>query len=67
MKNNATLSKDDRFFIFLKDSEETIEYFGKDYLEDYGQQIPDELLNEYKETYKNWQNLQKKLKKYLQY
>lgn len=45
--------------------EKTIEYFGEDYLEDYGIEIPDDLVNEVIKSYEDMLVIQNKLEKYL--
>lgn len=58
MKNNATITLDDVFYYHLKDNDETIDLFGKDYLEEYGYSVSDELIARYKAAKKEWDAVQ---------
>lgn len=57
-----TLEHNDRFCYRLKDAETTIEWFGQDYLDDYGIEVPDELIAEYKAIMQQYEDLQWKLR-----
>lgn len=61
--NNCALSEDDIFTIYVYSKNEVIEMFGEDYLEEYGYNIPDELLKEYSEASKLFRSVQQKLRK----
>lgn len=63
-KVTVTISRDDLFSYRLLSPTDTIEMFGEDYLEDYGIEIPSELLAEYKELMKKYDAMQQKLKFY---
>lgn len=52
------ISYDDISTFRLKDSNETIEMFGEDYLDDYGYDIPETKLIEYKALKQKWNDMQ---------
>lgn len=55
-------STDDPVTYILYDLQEAINLFGKDWLEDYGINIPDALLSRYKATYKEFWKIQAEIK-----
>lgn len=57
----VTLSRDDIFHIYMKDGKETIEWFGEDYLEDFGVEVPQDLIDRYKAAYEQFQKVQDEL------
>lgn len=61
-KTRVTISLNDLFAYRLKDAQTTIEWFGQDYLDDYGVDIPDELLAEYNAIMQQYNDLQYKLR-----
>lgn len=61
MNKRITISQDDRRCYRVRDAEQTVEMFGDDYLDDYGQDIPEDLLNEYKRIMKQYNELQQVL------
>jgi hypothetical protein len=61
--NNAYISKHDPLEYYIYNKEECLDYFGEDFLEEYGHEIPDELLVRYQESVKVWNGIQKELKK----
>lgn len=58
----VSVRRDDLFCYRIMDQEEVTELFGEDYLEDYGQAIPLELLTEYKAIMQQYEALQNKLR-----
>lgn len=60
----VTISTNDPIVYTVKDEQETIEYFGEDFLQDYGVEIPDELLQAYNKAYQEFWKVQLELDKY---
>jgi hypothetical protein len=58
----VSIHRDDLFCYRLKDRQEVSELFGEDYLEDYGVDVPSELLTEYKSIMSQYEALQDKLR-----
>ena len=63
-KNNCAISRDDIFLLSVYDAKETKQIFGKEYLEEYGTYIPEELIKEYQENWEKLQKIQSELYKY---
>lgn len=57
------VSNNDPVMYTLLDELESNDLFGSDYIEDYGIEISENLLKEYKETYKNYLRIQKEIGK----
>lgn len=60
----VTFSTNDPVVWTIRDEKTTIEYFGEDYLEDYGKDIPDELLEKYEKAYQEFWRVQLLLDKF---
>ena len=58
----VNICQDDAFCYRLYDDAETIEMFGQDYLDEYGVEISEDILNEYKQTMSKYEELQDKLR-----
>jgi hypothetical protein len=59
--NNASLTENDCCQIIVYDKLETIELFGKEYLEEYGVVIPEELILRFKKNTEESMLIQKEL------
>lgn len=60
----VSISKDDLFCFRLKTSDETTEFFGEDYLEEFGISVPISLIEKYQKVMEEYEQMQKELKKY---
>ena len=49
----------------IYDEKETEDYFGSDFLDEYGVEFPDDLLKKYQENFKEFQNIQKEIEKWM--
>jgi hypothetical protein len=65
MKRKVVINEEDRFKLYLKDQEEVIEMFGEDYLEEYGIELDDTFIAQYKEVYSKYKDLQHDLREIL--
>ena len=65
MSNNASLSKNERYVIEIRDKAKTIEWFGEDYLNEYGVVLPKELIDRYNKNKSEFNEIQKELESYL--
>lgn len=63
---NAYIFETDRMQIELYDTQETISMFGEDYLEEYGHEVPQELINKYMELEAGLYEVRKELKKIME-
>lgn len=63
MKKNAILSNSDTFSIKLYDSSESRDMFGEDYLEEWGCNVPTELIERYKKNETERRQIQEELDK----
>lgn len=65
MEENKTervsVTNADLFTFRINDSLQTIELFGEDYLEEYGIDIPQDLLNRYKRNIKEYREIQEEI------
>ncbi len=61
--NNCSLSEDDIFWYYIRDSKDTIELFSEDYLIDYGLEIPNDLIERYKKVFTEWKEIQNEIRK----
>lgn len=58
------ISTHDSFVFYVMDESECNDTFGDDYIQDFGVEIPDNLLQEYKQAYNEFWKVQEKLKPY---
>ena len=63
---NAYIFETDRMQIELYDAQETIFMFGKDYLEEYGHEVPQELIEKYIKLETELYEVRKELKKIME-
>lgn len=61
---NTYIFKDERYCYFLMDKNECIEMFGEDYLEEYGSEVPQELIEKYKKHMEEFRIIQNELRKF---
>ena len=62
--NNSSICEHDPLILFVHSKEETIEMFGEDYLEEYGYEIPEDVLKRYEQVTKDFSAMQRELRKY---
>lgn len=58
MKNNCSIHYNDRLYYDVYDAEKCIDYFGEDYLEEFGKNLPIDLIERYKANLKEFNELQ---------
>lgn len=58
MKNNASIELADKFLYYIRDAAETIDMFGQDYLDEYGYNLPNELIERYTKAKLELDNIQ---------
>lgn len=61
-KTRVIIIRDDIFSYRLMDSQTVIDFYGEDYLQDYGLDVPIELVNEYKAIMQQYKALEDKLR-----
>jgi len=49
----------------IYDEKETTYFFGSDFLDEYGVEFPDDLLKRYQNNFKEFQNIQKEIEKWM--
>lgn len=57
------LQRQDRFRYELMDKAQSDDMFGEDYLQDYGLEVPTDLLERYKANIKEYEDIQSELRK----
>lgn len=65
MSNNCYIGTSDSLWLKVYDRDMTIDYFGEDYLLEYGNNIPQELVDRYKKNYEEFKTIQKELRNYV--
>lgn len=63
--SRVTVTSHDPITTVLYDEQESADLFGDDYIQEYGIEMPAELLNEYKRIYNEFWRVQKELENYL--
>lgn len=63
---NAYIFETDRMLIELYDANETISLFGEEYLEEYGHEVPIELIEKYIQLETELDTVRKQLKKIME-
>lgn len=64
MNKKSVLEYHDQFRLILRDNAEAGGLYGPDYIEDIGLEIPEELVERYKQNDKEFRSIQDELKKY---
>lgn len=60
----VTFTENDPFIITIRDEVETADLFGDDFIDEYGIEVPDELIERFKNNYKEFKAIQQELDKY---
>jgi hypothetical protein len=58
-----TLTTNDPVITEIRNSQETIDLFGDDFLDDYGIEAPDELIERFQKNYKEFKEIQAEINK----
>lgn len=62
--NNCYITTNDPVILIIYDKQKTIDTFGDDFLEEYGHNLPPELLSAYFGNLLEFERIQKELEKY---
>lgn len=61
-KVKVTICTNDPVIYEILDKEESSELFGEDYIEEYGVEIPEDMLSQYKKTHREFGAIQDKIR-----
>lgn len=64
-KNNCIIKRDDIFTYLVMTPQQSSELFGDDYIEDYGDILPDELMNRAISVRLEYEKIQKEIREFL--
>lgn len=57
----VTFTTSDPFITIIRDEKESIDFFGADYLNDFGVEVPQDLIERFKKNYEEFKLIQQEL------